>query len=113
MNPEKLAKWMDGVLEHRNSCDILANDRKILKKMMVDHLSNFFEWDVIEFSDDFNTIKLVWKYGIEPIIKVDTIQDLGIDFIMGNEFYMDLGQCNTIELCPFGLPKEGKIVRDD
>lgn len=110
MNKNELREWQDAVLEYCKMVITLKNDCKTIEELMKQHLSEFFDWDDIVFDDDFNTIKLVWKYGVEPVIKVKDISGLGMDFYMSNEFYKDLGQCNTIILYPFGLPKEGVII---
>ena len=110
MNKEELMQWQDAVLEHCKMKTTLVADKKDIEDLMKEHLSQYFDWDVIVFDKDFNTIKLLWKYGIEPIIKIRTIRNLGIDFIMGNEYHKELGQCNSITLYPFGLPEEGVIT---
>lgn len=110
MNKEGLLQWQDAVLEYCKMRMTLIDDRKTIEELMRNHLKQFFDWDAIIFDIDFNSIKLVWGYGVEPIIKVKSIGDLGMDFIMGNEYSDKLGQCNTVTLYPFGLPKEGELV---
>lgn len=110
MNKEEIEMWKDGVMEHCHSISVIAKDRKTIKKMMVDHLSQFFEWDVIEFDKNFNTITMAWEYSTDPIIKLDKIKELGMDFIIGHRFFKELGDGVTITVYPFGLPKEGVIT---
>lgn len=110
MNPEKLEMWKDGVMEHCRSVSTVLKDREIIKKIMVDHLSQFFEWDEIEFDEGFNSITMVWSYQNDPVIKIDKIRDLGMDFIISHKFTHDLGDGVTITIYPFGLPKEGALT---
>ena len=110
MNKDELRQWQDAVLEYCKMKTTLVSDRKTIEELMKKHLSQYFNWDKIEFDEDFNTIKLYWKYGIEPLIRIRNIRDLGVDFFMGNEYSKELGQCNTITLYPFGTPKEGEIL---
>lgn len=110
MNQEQIEMWKDGVFEHCRTVSTVMNDGKIIRKMIVDHLSQFFDWDDIEFDEKFNSITMFWKYGVDPVIKLDTIKDLGMDFIISHKFNKDMGDGVTITVYPFGLPKEGEIV---
>lgn len=110
MNKEQMEMWKDGVFEHCQTVSTVMNDRKIIRKMMVDHLSQFFDWDDIEFDEEFNSITMLWKYGVDPVIRLDIIRDLGMDFIISHKFHKDMGDGVTITVYPFGLPKEGEIV---
>lgn len=110
MNREELRAWQDGVFEHCQMVRTLMNDRNTLKKLIEEHLSQFFEWDDIEYDKDFNTITLAWKYGSDPIIRIEKLKNLGIDFIISHGFTKDLGDGARVILYPFGLPKEGEYT---
>lgn len=109
MNKDELRQWQDAVLEHCKMKTTLVADRKTIEELMKSHLSQYFDWDKIVFDEDFNVIKLYWKYGIEPLIKIRNIGELGMDFFMNNEYDKELGQCNTIIIYPFGI-EEGKVL---
>ena len=110
MNKDELRQWEDAVLEHCKMKTTIISDRRDIEDLMKSHLSQYFDWDKIEFDENFDTIKLYWRYGSEPLIKIREIRDLGMDFFMNNEYDDVLGQCNTIIIYPFGVPKEGKVV---
>ena len=110
MNKEQIEMWKDGVMEHCQTVSTVLDDRKIIRKMIVDHLAQFFDWDGIEFDEKFNSITMAWKYGTDPIIRIDTIKDLGMDFIISHKFHKDYGDGVTITVYPFGLPEGGVVA---
>lgn len=113
MNKEELRAWQDGVMEHCRMVNTVMDDRMALKKLIEEHLSQFFDWDDIEYGKDFNTITLAWKYGTDPIIKIKNLMNLEMDFIISHGFTKELGDGARVILYPFGLPKEGELVKDD
>lgn len=105
MNSEKLAMWKECVMEHIESVSTVLNDKEIIRNMMIEHLSQFFDWDEIEFEQNFSSVTMIWKYQSDPIIRIDKIRDLGMDFIISHKFTHDLGDGVNITVYPFGLPE--------
>lgn len=110
MNREELRRWQDNVFEHCQMVKTLGNDRKTLEKLIEKHLSQFFEWDDIIYDKDFNTITLAWGYGHDPVIRIEKLKNLGMDFIISHDYSSKLGDGARVILYPFGLPKEGEYT---
>lgn len=111
MDKESLRKWQDAVMLNCQALETVLNDRVTLKDLMEEHLKEFFEgYVLIEFDKDFNKITLKWEYQHDPIIKVDRIKDLGMDFIISHSYDSKYGEGVVLELYPFGLPPEGEII---
>lgn len=106
MNSEELEMWKDGVFEHCHYLETLVNDRKTLKGLIEEHLKQFFDWDEIEYSKDFDVITMKWAHDAQPVIYNTKIGELGMDWIIKAE-YDDLAyRIVVIEIYPFGLPVE-------
>ena len=106
MNKEQIEMWKDGVMEHCQNVSTILDDRQIIRKMIVDHLAQFFDWDDIEFDEKFNSITMIWAYSTDPVIRIELIKDLGMDFIISHKFHKDYGDGVTISVYPFGVPEE-------
>lgn len=111
MDKESLREWQDDVMVNCHTLETIIKDRVILKDLMEEHLKEFFEgYVLIDFDKDFNKITLKWEYQRDPIIKVDRIKDLGMDFIISHNYDSKYGEGVVLELYPFGLPPEGEII---
>lgn len=106
MNLEDFRIWQDGVMEHIHSLDILVNDRKLLKQMFEEHLSQFFDWDDIEYDREFNKITLLYKENEGAVIKSENMKDLHMDWIVSPDIDKYANRIIRIELYPFGLPED-------
>lgn len=106
MNSEEFKQWQDAVMEHSRMLETLVDDRFTIKKLMINHLKQFFDFDEIKFDDLFNKIILKWEYKNDPIIKPDELVGLGMDLIISHDYSETLGHGVIIELYPFGLPEE-------
>lgn len=100
MNKEQLNNWNSAVSEHMNALDRLIEDRSLLKRVMEEHLRQFFpEWGKIEFNRDFSVITLEFY---EMVIDPEKLADLNMQFSI--EPYGDY--CFNIRIYPFGVPEE-------
>ena len=102
--------WRNGVGEYITQRNQIIEDRVLLKQLFEEHIKKFFTYKHIEFSGDFDVITLHWEYNHDPVIRLDSIKGLGMDFIISHRFKGELGDGVCIELYPFGLPEEGEII---
>ena len=109
MNNGELELWRKSVTEHIQVLDTLADDRISIKNIMSNHLRQYFDFDKIEFADTFSTILLKWSYEHNPVIRLDDLDGLGMDFIITHDYSDDLGHGVVVELYPFGVPVDGKV----
>ena len=110
MNTDEFRQWQDAVMEHSKMMETLVDDRVVIKDLMINHLKQFFDYDEIKFDDLFNKIILKWSYENDPVIRLDKLDGLGMDFIISHDYSEQLGHGVVIELYPFGLPEEGVIT---
>lgn len=106
MNSEEIEMWKDDVMVHCQTITTVLNDRRIIKKVMENHLREFFDYDMIEFDKDFNVITLKWSYDNEPTIKPHELLGLGMDFVISSDFSEELGLTAIIKIYPFGVPND-------
>ena len=107
MNKEEFEIWKDSVFEHFRMLNDLVDDRLEIKELMAQHLKQFFDYDEIKFTDDFNKIILKYRYENNPVIDPKKLQDLNMVMIIGHEYSETLGDGVIIELYPFGLEESG------
>lgn len=98
-----LEKWRMAVNEHMSIVDQSLEDRQILKQRIEEHLSQFFEWDDIEYNRDLSTIILKWAKNVNPVIKADNISDIGMDWIIRTGRDEDAFSIVEIEIYPWGV----------
>ena len=106
MNADRLDTWKDSVREHSRMMATLVNDSLVIKKLMIDYLKQYFDFDEIQFSNDFTRISLKWSYEHEPFINPEELSCLGMEFIITHDYSETLGHGVVIEVYPFGLPME-------
>lgn len=107
MKSEHIGDWILAVEEHTMMVAQIVEDRKVLKREMENYLSKFFEWDFIEYSSDFKTITLKWKWHTDPVIKYDNLCDLKLDWRM-KSFSEEGCSYIAIEICPCGFEEESQ-----
>ena len=112
MNTEELRGWQDCVLIHTENLKNVRQEREKLKEVIIEHLSQFFTWSEIEFKDDFNKITLYYSHGVDAVIK-GNISELGMEWIVSSSHDRLANNIVVIEIYPFGLPEEDKIVWDE
>lgn len=95
--------WRTAVADHISSLDNLVNDRGILKDELEKHLSQFFEWDNIEYNRDFSLITLSWEKDVNPVIKSDKISELGMDWIIKTGRDESAFSIVMVEIYPWGV----------
>lgn len=110
MNLEEFRQWQDAVMEHSKMMETLVDDRVTIKELISNHLKQFFDYDEISFDDLFNKIILKWSYKNDPVIQLDKLDGLNMDFIISHDYSEQLGHGVVIELYPFGLPEEGEYI---
>ena len=98
-----LDDWRLAVTDHISSLDQLVNDRAILKDELEKHLSQFFEWDDIEYNRDFSLITLSWEKDVNPVIKSDKISELGMDWIIKTGRDDSAFSIVIVEIYPWGV----------
>lgn len=111
MNTEELRGWQDCVLIHTKNLENLIEERVKLKEVITEHLSQFFSWDSIEFDKEFNKITLKYDKDVGAVIR-ENISELGMEWIIIPSFDDRANKIIMIEIYPFGLPEEDKIVWD-
>lgn len=111
MDKERLEQWKDGVMEHCKYVQDMIKQRKLLKEHIEEHLSQFFDWESIEYSKDFDVITLTWAYGHNPIIYHDKIGELNMDWTIKAEYDDKAFRVVVIEVHPFGI-EEGEYMED-
>ena len=92
--------WKKAVLENSNQLELGFKDRASLKSIIKEYLSQFFDYDSIEFEEDWS-ILMKWGYGNDALIDLSKISELGMDFSISTVFEDDLGQCIVIKISPF------------
>lgn len=112
MISDRLNSWREDVLHHRRILDTIARDRIVIKDVMIEFLQQFFDFDEIQFTNDFDKITMKWSYEHEPIIKPSALVDLGMDFIISHDYSETLGHGVIITIYPFGLPEEDVLIED-
>ena len=98
-----LDTWKKAVDEHIAILDQTIEDRNALKHSIEEHLSQFFEWEEIEYNRDFTVITLKWAYGDSPVIKADKISDLKMDWIINADYDDKANRIVLIEVYPWGV----------
>ena len=107
MNPQELEMWKKGVSEHLDLVDQVINERVSLKTLFKEHLKEFFDFNEIDFSRNFDVITLKWEKDANPIIK-SNISQLGMDWEITTG--RDDSAFSVVEVIvyPFGIPMEDK-----
>ena len=100
MNEKVLDAWIKATGEHIEMISTIVKDRRLLKDMIEDHLSQFFDWDDIEYDRDFSEITLTFKD--ELVIKKDTSK-----LLMPFRIYGTYDKCIKVEVYPKGLIEGG------
>lgn len=103
MDKEDFRVWQDAVMEHSQMLQRVVDDRILLKEKIIEHLKQFFEYDDIKFTNDFSKITLKWAYENDPVIPMNQLNGLMMDFIITTTYDSELGQGVVIELYPFGV----------
>ena len=98
-----LDTWKKAVDEHISILDQTIEDRNTLKQSIEEHLSQFFEWEEIDYNRDFTVITLSWAYGESPVIKADKISDLKMDWIINADYDDNANRIVTVEIHPWGV----------
>lgn len=112
MNLEEYRQWQDDVMENSRMAQTIIHDKVVLKELMTSHLKEFFDFDDIEYTPDFNKIILKWNYTNDPIIYDPLkLKDLNMGFIITHGYSSELGSGIRIELYPFGLSKD--VINND
>ena len=101
----ELEIWKENVMENCHTLETVAKDKAIIKNVMEKYLRQFFDFDRIDFDENLNKITIKWKVGVSPVIKIDTIKDFDMDFIITCDYDEDLGTGVWIEFYPFGMPE--------
>jgi hypothetical protein len=105
MDKNDFLTWVGAVEEHMNCLDRIIEDRLLLKKMIQDHLKQFFNWDEIEFNRDFSEITLV-VHSLDAsdgfIIDPEKIGELMMHWAI--EPYGDYSF--KVIVYPFGVPND-------
>lgn len=102
MNQDELYSWIDDVEKHCQAMEIMVNDRVILKQAITNHLSKYFDFDDIKFSNDFSVITLKWSYSKGLVINPQNLEGLGMEFTVSHKFDDMYGDGIVVELYPFG-----------
>ena len=63
MNQSEFLSWVDCVQSHMDLVDEMVEDRVSLKEKLENHLSQFFDFEEIEFNRDFSKVTL-WIDGM-------------------------------------------------
>ena len=108
MDKDTINEWLNDCTTYYRAIQDLGILKNVLIKQMNEHLSQFFDWEKIEYADDFSKITLAWAYLHDPVIRLESIGDLGFDFIISHAYEDKLGHGIRIEIYPFGLPEEGE-----
>ena len=103
MNHEELLVWQDAVMEHSQDVRKVREDRQLLKEKLQEHLSKFFEFSEIEWDAFFDKIILRFAPDVEPVIRKETIQELGMDWIISTSYDGSANRITVIEVYPFGI----------
>lgn len=96
MNKDQFHMWKDGVVKHNSLLKSFVSDRKELKRLIEEHLSKYFEWDEIEYDNEFKKITLT--LDPDTVLKSDKLRELDIDYsiIGGFDFII-------VKIYPFGF----------
>ena len=103
MNLEEFKQFQDCIMEHCHQAEAIANDRLSIEKHFKDHLSQFFSWDKIFFSENFDKITLKYAYGHGAVIHSDNLKDLHMDWIVSATTDDKAFRIIQVEIYPFGL----------
>lgn len=98
-----LDTWKKAVDEHIAILDQTIEDRNALKQCIEEHLSQFFDWDDIEYNRDFSVITLKWEKDVNPVIKSETISKIGMDWIIKTGRDDGAFSIVEIEVYPWGV----------
>lgn len=102
MDKDEYQTWMGAVQEHMNSLDRVIEDRVLLKKILENHIEQFFDWDEIEYNRDFTEVILTINTSDPVTIDSEKIKELMM------EWSIDPCDYNSFKIIvyPFGVPKE-------
>ena len=100
-------EWKNGVREHIYSLNTIIKERQILKELIKDYLSQFFDFDSWETNRDFSKIILKWDKNHNPVINEESnISELGMDWIITAEYDDEANRIVVIELYPWGIEED-------
>ena len=113
---EEFKTWQSAVEIHSKARKDFLEDRSMILTMITDHLKQFFDFDEIDFSENFDKITLKFRVT-GAVIRADKIKDLNMDWIISP---FGMGRYSLIiDVYPFGLPNkdifwvDGEAMWDD
>lgn len=98
-----IEKWREDVSTHNHAMEVMVNDRFTLKKTIITHLKQYFDFDDISFENDFSVITLKWDYSKGLVINPSDLIGLNMEFTVSHEFSDELGDGVIVQLYPFGF----------
>ena len=109
LNLEEFRSWQDGVMVYSEAKRNLDKDKSMIQSIITDHLKQFFDFDEIDFSENFNRISLKYHKGCGAVIRADNIKNLNMDWTVIPSIDNCANRIIVIEVFPFGLPKDKEI----
>ena len=106
MNKDEFMTWVYATEEHMNSLDRIIEDRQLLKRMIVDHLSQFFNFSDFECNRDFSVITLKYDKDDTEIIKSENLSNLLMDWEIEPSLTSGGFEVIQIKVYPFGVPND-------
>ena len=78
LNLEEFRSWQDGVMVYSEAKRNLDKDKSMIQSIITDHLKQFFDFDEIDFSENFNRISLKYHKDCGAVIRADNIKNLNV-----------------------------------
>ena len=96
-----LENWKTDVQTHTETVKVALSDRRILQEYMSNYLKKFFDYDDIEFSQNFQKIKLLFNVNQYSTVTPKNIGELNLYWRIALGFTEELGTTIVIEVYPF------------
>ena len=99
MDLNEIGNWKNAVEIHVDQVKAIVEDRKTLKNLMEGFLKAYFNFDEIEFNNDFSKISLLWDFPNEPTFTQEQIKDFPFEWKVNSNRSDDV----QIDIYPWGL----------
>lgn len=100
MNEAQMDMWKSGVSDFHRKVDEIIDDRKKLKELIKEHLSQFFEFDDFECDSVFEVIQITLP-NVDLVLPKN-IGDIGMDWTISTGYDKKANPTIIINFYPFG-----------
>lgn len=100
MDEAQMDMWKSGVSDFHRKVDEIIDDRKKLKELIKEHISQFFEFKDFRCDSVFDVISI--KLPNEDLVLPKNIGDIGMDWTISTGYDEKANPIIIINFYPFG-----------